>query len=155
LFLRGGAWEGRQHVPRGWVTTAFSPWIKSDPSESTPNYGWYWWTRTFAPHWTGHLAVGWKGQRIGVFPEQNVVVTMTGLEQDPNEPLFAQIVQRYVIPAVSGRAGQPPQPDPSLRQTLHDVLEQVRTGASRIPANAEARMVPSIARKEVHHAFNP
>lgn len=155
LYLRRGNWQGRQLLPSSWVDQSFTPWIKSDASQPSPNYGWYWWTQTFAPHWTAHLALGWKGQRIAVIPEQNVVVTMTAIEEDPNEPLFGQVMSNYVIPATSGRTGRPPHPDASLRAKLHATLESVRTGPSRIKAGTEPRMVPSIAPKEAHPAFSP
>jgi len=30
-------------------------------------------------NWTAHMAVGWKGQRVAVFAEQELVVTMTAV----------------------------------------------------------------------------
>ncbi|HVH47522.1 MAG TPA: serine hydrolase, partial [Labilithrix sp.] len=93
LYMNGGMWGGKQIVPRRWVDESFSPWIKSNASLETPNYGWYWWTVAYAPGWTARVCKGWKGQRIAVVPERNVVVTMTGNVTDDEEAYFARLLR--------------------------------------------------------------
>jgi CubicO group peptidase (beta-lactamase class C family) len=150
LFLNHGSWQGRQLLPESWVNLSFSPWIKSSPRLPQPNYGWYWWQFEYAPHWTAHVADGWKGQRIAVIPEQNMVVTMTAIIEDQDEEaVFESIVKNYVIPSTQG------QPDPALRGALADVLEQVRQGPLRVKPDVQPRMIPSITPKERHHPFQP
>src|SRR5262249_9504974 len=82
VYLLPGDWNGRRLLSEAWVERSFSPWIRSEAGERAPDYGWYWWTERFHG-WTAHVANGWKGQRIAVFPDQGLVVTMTGcLESD-------------------------------------------------------------------------
>jgi CubicO group peptidase (beta-lactamase class C family) len=155
LFLRRGLWEGKTLVSAAWVDRCFAPWIASSPASAAPNYGWYWWTFDYAPHWRALVADGWRGQRISIVPERNVVVTMTGdIEDGTEEDLYQEILRDYVIPAIDGVNGQPPHPDPSLRQPLADVMEQVRQGALRVKPGVELRMIPSIASKGTHHPLN-
>jgi CubicO group peptidase (beta-lactamase class C family) len=155
LFLRHGAWEGEQLISRAWVDRCFAPWISSATTRFTPNYGWYWWTFDYAPHWRGLVADGWKGQRIAIIPEKNVIVTMTGIIEDQEEALYEHVLRDYIIPSVDGVNGQPPHADPSLRTSLGDVMEQVRQGPLRVKPDVDSRMVPSIAPKETHHPFQP
>src|SRR5580693_8539494 len=39
LYLNDGAWQGTQIVSREWVRQSFTPWIRSRPDLSNPNYG--------------------------------------------------------------------------------------------------------------------
>ncbi|HZS35849.1 MAG TPA: serine hydrolase [Polyangia bacterium] len=136
LFLRGGEWNGRRVISRGWIERSFTPWIHGD-------YGWYWWQNYFAPGWRAHVANGWKGQRIAVVPEQGVVVTMTGcIEDGAEDRVFATVMRRFVVPALGGGA------HPELQSRLAQLIEEVRTGTSRIRPGVEPRMVPSIDHKE-------
>jgi CubicO group peptidase (beta-lactamase class C family) len=156
LYLRGGAWRGRQLLPRAWTDLSFRPWIKSAPRLAEANYGWYFWQQDYAPGWRGHAAVGWKGQRIAVVPEKNVVVTMTGIVEDEDEnALFQRIMASYVVPSVDGIGGAPPRPDPGLRPALAEVLREVQAGPLRVKPGVEPRMIPSVAHKEAHHPFAP
>src|SRR5262249_44099705 len=85
LYLNEGCWAGRQLLSKDWVSTSFTPWMKSKPDLHEANYGWYWWVDRFASGWVGHTANGWKGQRITVVPGQGMVVTMTGIIEDGTE----------------------------------------------------------------------
>jgi CubicO group peptidase (beta-lactamase class C family) len=155
LFLNGGEWEGKQLLSKDWVDRSFSPWIKSSARLSAPDYGWYWWTSSYGPHWLAHAAHGWKGQRIAVIPEKNLVVTMTGIIEDHDvETFFAQIIRDYVIASVDGTANEPARPDPALRRPLADLLEEVRKRTPMRPG-MERRLIPAIEPKERHHPFSP
>ena len=157
LYLRHGEWKGRQLVPRDWVERSFTPWNRPRGT-GEPSYGSYWWTLRFGPHWTAYSAVGWKGQRITVFPEQDLVVTMTALIEDADETAaFAGLVRRFVVPSVVDGAGGdgPRAEDPAVRSVLAARLEELRRGPSRILASTEPRMVPTVARKEVHRSYVP
>jgi CubicO group peptidase (beta-lactamase class C family) len=152
LFLRHGDWNGRQLVPRAWVDRSFTPWNRSRPG--APNYGWFWWTERYAPRWTAHLANGWKGQRIAVFPDQDLVVTMTGLVEDGDEhAFFDALVREHVMPAVAGDA--PRAADPKTGAELAAALDEVRHGPSRVGPRTEPRMVPSVAHKEGRRPYAP
>ena len=163
LYLRHGAWEGRQLVPREWTERSFTPWMRTKRNDE-PSYGSYWWTLRFAPHWTAYSAVGWKGQRIAVFPEQDLVVTMTALIEDADETAaFAGLVRQFVIPAVGapgvdGATSATPDrraEDSGVGRTLAARLEEVRRGPSRILPTTEARVVPSVAPKSKRRPYAP
>src|SRR5262249_10778455 len=142
-------------LSKEWVDQSFTPWIKSSPRAAAPNYGWYWWTSDYAPHWRAHVASGWKGQRICVIPEKKLVVTMTGIVEQNEDALCEEIVRDYVVPAVDGLPGQSVLPDASLRQPLAALLEQVRQGPLRGQPGVESHMIPSIEHKEGHLPLSP
>ncbi len=143
LYLSNGIWKGRQLISKEWVSRSFEPWNRSDPAQEKPDYGWFWWTYYFAPGWAAHVANGWKGQRIAVIPEQNLVVTMTGCIEEGEAELFLALITKTVMPSVQSAAikGQDEQP-------LNQQLEQTRRGPSRMGDFIEYRMVPSIDHKQ-------
>jgi len=89
LYLHEGCWNGHRLLSREWVQTSFTSWIRSRPGNRNPNYGWYWWKNWFAFGWVGHVANGWKGQRIAVLPDKNMVVSMTALVHDVARTTFS------------------------------------------------------------------
>ena len=154
LYLSGGLWRGRPLISRHWVERSFSPWNRSRPGSRDPDYGWFWWTYPNGSSWTTHAAIGWKGQRIAVLLRQRVVVTMTGSIEDGGEnAVFNDLVDRFVLPSV--RSDGPLRPDPAAQSKLRGLLEEVRTGPSRIAAGIEDRMIPSISPKDRRVPFRP
>jgi CubicO group peptidase (beta-lactamase class C family) len=148
LYLHHGAWNGRQLISEAWVARSFEPWNRSRPELTRPDYGWFWWAHDFGPGWTAHVASGWKGQRIAVFPDQDVVLTMTACFEDGNEQaLFEEIVKKVLIPAVEqGSAAPAPAPrDAREARELDALLEHVHRGPPRLGDWIEHRMVPSAA----------
>jgi CubicO group peptidase (beta-lactamase class C family) len=148
LYLNRGCWEGRRLLSSEWISASFTPWIKTDRTEREPNYGWYWWRARPAPHWEGVTANGWKGQRISVFPEKGVVVTMTGaIEDGSEERVYADLLARFVIPAIDSYApGRPA--DPTTDRELKAALTDVWLHKNALRPDTEARMVPSVSSKE-------
>jgi CubicO group peptidase (beta-lactamase class C family) len=147
LYLKGGMWRGASLISRGWVERSFSPWIRSRAEARDPDYGWFWWTYDGRSGWNAHVAIGWKGQRIAVLPRQKLVVTMTGCIDDGSEnTVFNDLVDRFVIPAVRG--DRPRRRDPVTQSRLIGLLDELRTGPSRIDTKLESRMVPSISAKD-------
>jgi len=152
LYLRRGAWQGRQLISKSWVDLSLLPWIRSKPEYAEPNYGWSWWTRRDAK-WVRHEANGWKGQRIAVIPEQGLVVTMTACFEDGREEeVFGKIVNDHLPPAVRNSSGVSLPPAPTEQEKLKQLLEAVR-GCQRVGASVEPRMVPSVAAKESRKPF--
>jgi len=147
LYLSGGLWRGRPLISRRWVERSFSPWNRSRPASRDPDYGWFWWTYPNGSSWSTHAAMGWKGQRIAVLLRQRIVVTMTAnIEDGGANAVFNDLVDRFVLPSV--RSDGPLRPDPTARARLEMLVEEVRTGPSRIAAGIEDRMIPSIAPKD-------
>ena len=146
LYLNGGVWRGTALISRGWVERSFLPWNRSRPDARELDYGWFWWTYDGRSGWTAHAAIGWKGQRIAVLPRQKLVVTMTACIEDGSESrVFNDLIDRFVVPSVRGSA--PRHGDPATQARLTALLEEVRTGPSRIVAGIEDRMIPSVSPK--------
>jgi CubicO group peptidase (beta-lactamase class C family) len=150
LYLNDGEWKGRRLISRQWIERSFEPWNRSTPDRPQPDYGWFWWAKYYGPGFTAHVAIGWKGQRIAVFPEQQMVITMTGCVEDGSEgEFFDQLVTRIVIPSLQkGAAGSGASPG-----ALGALLDETRRGPSRIFDFIEYRMVPSIGAKAKRRPF--
>ena len=151
LYLRHGVWNGRQLVPEAWVARSFEPWNRSRPEAAQPDYGWFWWEYDYGPGWKVHVANGWKGQRIAVIPEQDIVLTMTGcIEDDTEHALFEELVKKVLVPSVAQGAGAAAPKDP---RELDALLDEVHRGPSRLGDWIEYRMVPSTAPKAKRRPF--
>ena len=68
LMLRGGAWEGRQLVPRSWIQ-------ESTRVHANGNYGYYWWIMEGERR---YRAGGDGGQIIYVDEVNDLVIVVTG-----------------------------------------------------------------------------
>jgi CubicO group peptidase (beta-lactamase class C family) len=148
LYLQGGTFRGARLLSQAWVDRSFSPYESSPHmhGSGTLDYGWFWWQRRYAG-WTAHAAVGWKGQRIAIFREQRLVVTMTGcFEDDKDERFFAEMITRFVKPAVDG--GVAGAADASADAALARAIAEAAHDRSRVTEGIEQRMVPSTAPKE-------
>lgn len=97
LYLQGGVWEGQQIVSKDWVKESLSPSV--DAGEGY-KYGFKWWLlpRTDRPGvvW---MARGFGGQRLMVFPEENMIAVFTGWEILKDEAKDRDMVNR-ILPAV-------------------------------------------------------
>ena len=86
LYLRGGEWEGRQIVPRAWVSKVFDASLPMAISANTDwRYADQWWT---VPARKAYLAVGFNRQLIVVMPESGLVVATTGRKNYPFEAML-------------------------------------------------------------------
>jgi CubicO group peptidase (beta-lactamase class C family) len=151
LYLANGVWNGKQLLSRDWVERSFKPWNKSRAGGST-DYGWFWWQHEYGPGWMAHLAKGWKGQRIAVFRDQDLVVTTTGCFEPEYDPIFDEIIRRYVMPAVVADHDAPR--DTAAEAELATLLREVQRGPQRGGPTMERRMVPSIEPKEKHRRLD-
>jgi CubicO group peptidase (beta-lactamase class C family) len=87
LFLHNGTWNGRQLIPKTWVTESTAP----DPSDARPwisaqswkNAGGYykyqWWGIPLKTGGYAYAAHGHLGQLIAVFPQDHVIVVRFGI----------------------------------------------------------------------------
>jgi CubicO group peptidase (beta-lactamase class C family) len=157
LYLAGGVWNGQQLLSRAWVDRSFTPWNRSHRGGRV-DYGWFWWQRDYGPGFVAGVASGWKGQRIAVFRDKALVVTMTACfepradEPGLDEKVFEEVVRRYVAPAVVADRDAPS--DPVLNAELKGLLDELRRGPLRATASTEWRMIPSIEAKERHHGLD-
>jgi hypothetical protein len=90
LWLRKGAWDGRQIVPSAYVTAALAP------SSHGPDYGYLWWLNTKGKNLPGlpataYAALGAGSNSIVVSPEHDLVVVWRWHAGNP-----AEFVKRVV-----------------------------------------------------------
>jgi CubicO group peptidase (beta-lactamase class C family) len=77
LYARGGRWQGTQVVPKGYVDASLTP---------VGFYGYQWWAMNeeyFRRPVRGDIksAIGLNGQRILIWPEQDIVVVVLTMYQ--------------------------------------------------------------------------
>jgi CubicO group peptidase (beta-lactamase class C family) len=78
LFLQGGEWEGKQLVPADWVKESTSV-QSSGAGDSTGEYGFQWWVRSFKGY-DAYYAFGAWGQYIIVVPELELITVISSPE---------------------------------------------------------------------------
>ena len=107
LYLKGGAWQGRQIVPADWVA-ASTKLQKSAKPKSPNDYGYLWWIRkATTPLGTAvdyYEAEGDGGQYIVVLPAQDMVVVFTGGNYGDSQTYDGQIgrfLAKGVLPAAN------------------------------------------------------
>jgi CubicO group peptidase (beta-lactamase class C family) len=103
LYLHGGAWRGRQVVPRTWVEESTRGHAALDPATAATGYGYFWWIGE-----GGHYAArGNHGQLIFVAPDEGLVIvrfgTQVGREGGNREWIraFEEIAARFAPPVGS------------------------------------------------------
>ena len=107
LYLRNGAWSGRQVVPAAWVRESTQAYSDSTASGIPLGYGYLWWTAPRAGD-PGPLGPGWYtawgagGQYAFVSPACDLVV-VSRVDRDKRlpEPRFGEVVDflRLVLKA--------------------------------------------------------
>ncbi len=161
VYLNDGCWEGKRLLSADWVRRSFTPWIGSAKTAERPNYGWYWWTRWRAGGWREHRASGWKGQRISVFPEKRIVVTMTGILENPEgassgPSLEAQVYDAVVAKIIAAVAKGPESADrDALDKQLQEAKARFAISKHPLSGRTETRMKPETRPKEKHVPFAP
>jgi CubicO group peptidase (beta-lactamase class C family) len=152
LFMNHGRWAGQQLLSSTWVETSWTSYMHtgSDVTPGYMNYGWYWWHRDdwgTEVHWTN----GWRGQYIVCMPKLDAVFTMTAdIETGDEDDDLATLMTKFVLPSLTKDGSSP-----ALQSQLAAQLVAVHTGTTRVRADAEERMRPSILPKETPIPFNP
>src|ERR1700690_369537 len=99
LYLHDGMWDGRRIVSKEWVKESLTP---SVDAPAPFKYGFKWWlyprTQTGRYIW---MARGFGGQRLMVFPEEDLIVTFTGWGIVRDAAPTSDLVNR-LLPAISG-----------------------------------------------------
>jgi Beta-lactamase class C and other penicillin binding proteins len=104
LYKNGGAWEGKQIVPRSWVEKSFTRHLALPP-EGSGFYGYLFWNKTYnvnGKQYEAFYATGNGGNKIFVFKEQPlvIVITATAYNKPYAHPQVDRIMERYILPAV-------------------------------------------------------
>ncbi len=108
LYLNGGAWEGKQLVPKEWVedsTRVQYDFNKEEDKGYENGYGYLWWISGETGY---HMfsAVGYGGQYIDVIPALDTVVVITST---PNRGMnidgarHVQLLEKYIIPSIKDK----------------------------------------------------
>ena len=97
LYLHDGLWDGQQIVSKDWVKQSLAPFIDA---EDGYKYGFKWWLLPRAnPKQYVWMGIGFGGQRLMVFPEEDLIVVFTGWEILKDPASGQQFVSR-ILPAV-------------------------------------------------------
>jgi CubicO group peptidase (beta-lactamase class C family) len=106
LFLRNGAWDGRQVVSPEWVRSSITPAIAISPAPNAPKYGLKWW---LYPDPRDATRMVWGGSGFGgqvpmTFPDDDMVVVFNGWNILPGRPSLprGQVTAR-LLGAITGR----------------------------------------------------
>ncbi|MGC1388652.1 MAG: serine hydrolase, partial [Steroidobacteraceae bacterium] len=98
LYLHGGMWDGRRIVSQEWVTESLAPHIDA-PAPFKYGFKWWLYPRAKAGQYIW-MARGFGGQRLMVFPEEDLIVTFTGWEIVHDAAPTGDLVDR-LLPAIS------------------------------------------------------
>jgi CubicO group peptidase (beta-lactamase class C family) len=133
LFRRGGVWKGRRLLSREYIRRSV------EPSKTNGCYGWLIWVNAAAPCIGPTVAdrgiedsrdfpelpadfynfSGLFGQRVTVFPTQDIVIVRTG--QDPGmvptgQPNWENELYKRVLAAMTDQTYEPPDDAPRLNE---------------------------------------
>ena len=102
LCLQHGMWEGQSLIPAAWLAKATTPKARVEPGVE---YGYLLWLKSFgaeAKHPAFYMS-GNGGQKILAVPdlELAVVITTTNYNNRNAHPYTDEIMDRYVIPALT------------------------------------------------------
>jgi CubicO group peptidase (beta-lactamase class C family) len=101
LYLHDGMWDGKQIVSKDWVKQSVAPFIDV---EKGWKYGFLWWL--FQPEGTQEFdwaALGFGGQRLMVFPQEELIVVFTGWRA-LNDNVETLDLAGRILPAVSSQS---------------------------------------------------
>jgi CubicO group peptidase (beta-lactamase class C family) len=98
LYLNMGRWDNTQMVTSAWVEISTRAHIDAKPYDK---YGYHWWVDSAGYY----LAAGYRGQRIFVVPDKNIVAVFTG--SDERGQVSKKLLDSYIIPAVSSADALP------------------------------------------------
>ena len=97
LYLHDGMWDGQQIVSKDWVKQSVTPFIDA---EEGFKYGFKWWLLPRNDK-AGYIpmARGFGGQRLMIFPDENLIAVFTGWDilKDPSSD--RELVNR-ILPAI-------------------------------------------------------
>jgi CubicO group peptidase (beta-lactamase class C family) len=114
LYLHRGGWDGSQLVASDFVDVATSPAVSGA-------YGYQWW---IDPTRSGFYADGAHGQRIFVFPDEELLVVTTG-GGGSDYAVIGKLLGSYILPAV--QAGEPMPANPDGLALLEARIEEATT----------------------------
>ncbi|WP_230404537.1 MULTISPECIES: serine hydrolase [Undibacterium] len=102
LLVNGGAWNGQQILPKAWVKATTSPQAQVDEQR---HYGYLLWLYPYATKsakYASYQMAGSGGNKVVVFPEQDVVVVVTTTNFGVRNPhqVTDKLIAEYVLAAL-------------------------------------------------------
>lgn len=98
LYLNHGVWDGKRLISQSWIEQSVTPVI--DTGWQGLKYGFKWWLQP-RKDGSGYIwhGIGFGGQRLIVFPSEQVVATFTGWDMLKDIGFDAELADR-LLPAV-------------------------------------------------------
>ena len=99
LFINSGKWKDTQIISKDWIEKASKSSIDAN---SVWEYGYQWWIKNYlinAKEYISFSARGWGGQVIIIFPENDIIIVLTGGNYTTYEPV-EEILQNYILSSV-------------------------------------------------------
>jgi CubicO group peptidase (beta-lactamase class C family) len=99
LYLHDGVWDGQRLISEDWVHKSLTP--ATDTGWQGLKYGFKWW---LYPRKSGELVwmgIGFGGQRLMVFPAEQLIATFTGWDII-KDPTFDAVLADRVSAAIQG-----------------------------------------------------
>ncbi len=124
MMLNTGQWRSTQVLPTAWVKTATEAHVQSSPEMG---YGYQWWISPQGDYY----ALGWGGQQIHVFPEQDMVVVFTA-GVSGSEVLHHELINTYLLPAVVSKDAIPV--DSQAQARLKDAIQGLASPRVQVSA---------------------
>ncbi|NHJ46934.1 MAG: serine hydrolase [Asgard group archaeon] len=95
LYINDGYWDGEQILPDNWVNEVTQ-------TQWTFNVDWgyakQWWTN---PSYSSYSAQGRYGQSVFVFPDEEIIVAITGTVSDHDSFFVLDVLVEYVLGAIT------------------------------------------------------
>lgn len=108
LYLNEGRWGKKQILSSQWVKDSTRGHMDT---QIFNHYGYQWWVDSAGYY----MAVGFKGQRIFVVPNKNLVAVFTGDLTGLDSYVPKTLLDYYIIPAASSNEALPQKNDDQLR----------------------------------------
>jgi hypothetical protein len=114
-----------------WISESTSSHIDTGQGAG---YGYQWWVRPSG----AYEALGWGGQEILVFPQQDMVVAIMAGMRNAAWNGYDDLLNGYILPAVKSDAPLPPNPaeDARLVAQLDSIENPAARAAAALPAKA-------------------
>jgi len=109
LYLHDGVWDRQRIVSSEWVKESVTPYFQTPAEPEYKDgfkYGFKWWLSKL-PHSSEYvwMARGFGGQHLEVFPQEDLIVTLTAWDflpsstgVDPNPSVFLALVKTKTCP---------------------------------------------------------
>jgi len=95
LYLNDGVWDGKRLISDKWVRQSLNPAVAA--GWQGLKYGFQWWLQPGADgkEYIWH-AIGFGGQRLMVFPAQQMIATFTGWDILEDPPFDSELANRLL-----------------------------------------------------------